>query len=141
MHNLHNLTINVNVQELLARLRANRALHAAAVAEAIENYPRVVCEALAERRDQIMAGTFDGSREEYLSFDFPAPHNYTDVYDRVIGMLELATDAIIQITADQYANWIDDDWSWSDRFLHSNAAYSSRTRAILEAKVGATRNH
>ena len=58
--------------------------------------------------------------------------NQTRSYDRIIGMLEMALAEEVELSEEDYQQYVMDDWSWKEEFLTSNARYSSTASAMLE---------
>lgn len=60
------------------------------------------------------------------------PVNQTRSYDRVIGMLEMALAEEVELSEEDYQQYVMDEWSWREVFLTSNASYSSTASTMLE---------
>ena len=58
--------------------------------------------------------------------DLGPPIDQTKEYDRAVRMLELAVDENIELTEVQFANYVMDEWQWSQHFMAMNAMYSMR---------------
>src|SRR5690606_25863260 len=64
-----------------------------------------------------------------LSFNLTVPKDFSSVYKTAISMLEAHTGETIELSADEYRHLVEDEWSWTNEFILSNAGYSSNTRA------------
>ena len=60
----------------------------------------------------------------------PKPVNATKEYERAIRMLEMTTRENVELTADEFRNYVEDDWEWSREAKTINSMYLSKTKAI-----------
>lgn len=111
--------IRVKKSELLDILRKNRAEHRQIFEEAVEGYRHEVIKQLSQRLDDARNG-----KKIDISIRLNQPQDQTKDYDRVIGMLEMTVDDIIELDELSYQQYVMDDWNWSHNFLHTNSAYS-----------------
>jgi hypothetical protein len=63
----------------------------------------------------------------YISL--PMPEDHTDDYERAIKMLDLDVREDIELTEQEFAQYVLDDWGWKDQWTTTNSAY-------LAAKAG-----
>lgn len=115
--------VTINQNELLVILRVNRDIHEADYKDAYAGYLETCVEALEEMLKEFK----DGERETVQWTEFP-PQSQVKDYDRVIRMLELSVDNEIELTADEFANFVQDDWHWKDNWTITNSNYISKTR-------------
>lgn len=132
-----NRTINALVDEVLATLRKNLIDHRAIVAEARQGYLALAKAMLQERLEIVETGRLVG-----LNFDIDYPENHAKEYETVIKMLEMhkaawegmpdnkGIPATITLKAVDVQRFVLNDWSWMNRFLTSNAGYSSASRQL-----------
>ncbi len=118
--------VTINQKELLVILRENRDTHEADYKDAYEGY----LETCEETLEDILADFKSGKLEIVQWTEFP-PQSQVKDYDRVIRMLELSVDVEIELTSDEFANFVQDDWHWKDNWTISNSAYLSKTRGIV----------
>ncbi len=117
--------VTINQKDLLVILRENRDTHEADYKDAYEGY----LETCVETLEKILQDFKAGLRETVQWTEFP-PQSQVKDYDRVIRMLELSVDNEIELTADEFANYVQDDWNWKDNWTVSNSAYLTKTRGI-----------
>lgn len=121
------LGIDMNVtcdkQAILKALRSNREQHAQFVQEARVEYCKQAQTVLEKKLNALKEGKI-----VQLTFSLRVPKDYTDVYDTVISMLELHTGSDITLSATEYRQLVEDEWSWTSEFAGSNMAYSSSVR-------------
>ena len=117
--------VTVKQDELLGILRENRETHKTDYEDAYKGYLETCGEKLMELLEEFKAG----EREIVQWTEFP-PQSQVKDYDRVIRMLELSVDSEIELAADEFANFVQDDWHWKDNWTISNSAYLTKTRGI-----------
>lgn len=110
----------VKKDELLERIRANRATHRQIFEEAIEGYRTAAVQALNEKIDEVKSG-----RIVSILVKLPVPEDHTDEYDRVIDMLEMDQRDEIELDEYTFAQYVRDDWGWKDHFVTTNSRYSA----------------
>lgn len=118
--------IRARKSELLKALKANRDEHRSTFLEALDGYSKEAIKALNERIEDAKK-----NKRISLSFLLVQPEDHTKDYDRVIRMLEMSVSEELEITQDQFSNFVMDDWAWSRQFYHSNRAYSSKAATKL----------
>lgn len=122
--------IRVAKAKLLATLQTNRLNHRKIFEEAIEGYKQAVISELERRLNDAKA-----NKKVSLYFQLTQPVDQTKDYDRAIGMLTMSLDTEIELTEQDFACYVLDDWGWKRQFLTSNAYYS-KTAADTVATQG-----
>jgi hypothetical protein len=110
--------IKVKKDELLEKLRANRATHSAQFEKAASGYRRKVIEVLESRLVDARSGKLPA-----LIFNLPLPVDQTKAYDRAIGMLEMSVDETIELEEHDYQQYVLDEWQWSASATATNSFY------------------
>ena len=113
------LTTNTNVENLLAILKKNRSGHRALFEEAWTEYRRRVVTAMEHNLDTIKAG---GPIDHRITMRTPEDH--TEEYDAVIGLLEMSTDATIELSGHDYERFVLDRWEWARSFETNTLSYT-----------------
>lgn len=130
MLDLHvSMRIKATREDLLRKLRENRANHATIVAEARKGYIEKASVELSRRLDQLREGKIVS-----LDFRLVPPQDYTSAYDTIIQMLEWSTENEIELSASEFRMFVEDEWSWIDEFLSVSNSYSSSSRAYATSK-------
>lgn len=112
--------IRVKKVDLLDALRKNREGHRAIFEEALEGYHKKVVEELERRLADARANKrFD------VSIRLVQPEDHTEDYDRAIEMLEMDLNDEQELSTQEFAQFVQDDWGWRQQFLTSNAMYST----------------
>lgn len=115
--------IHVEKSKLLETLRANREQHARDCEDAKAGYLETAAEKLEEALDKIARGEVFP-----LHFGLTVPECHLDEYDRAIQMLEWHIADEIEVTVDDFARYVQDDWDWKERWKVTNVGYLSKVR-------------
>jgi hypothetical protein len=117
--------IKVNKRDLLGKLKENRQNHEADYRTALEGYRETAIETLEEFLSKVRGGQ---TVEPYLGLQVPESH--LEDYDRAIQMLEWHTEDEIEMTMEQFAQYVQDDWDWKQRWSTSNSGYLAKARSM-----------
>jgi len=112
-------TVVVDRDEYLDRLRANRENHRAVFDEAIEGYHRLLMAELERRIRDLKRG-----RQIDQHIGLPEPEDHTKDYDRVITMAEMSVSETVELSEDEFAMYVMDQWRWKQSFSDSTAMYT-----------------
>lgn len=86
-----------------------QALHIANTAEAV----------MGEKQTSI-----DMIQREVAKLDKPPVSHLRD-YDRLIKMIELTDEEHIELTEQEFDQYVNDEWSWKQNFMLSNSKYGA----------------
>lgn len=128
----HGLEVTITKAKLLKILKENRKKHKKVYDEAVMGYA-ASCE--ARLREEIVR-LKRSAKPKAITISMPAPVDHTKDYDRLIKMFELASETKFELNEQQVANFIMDEWDWTDRFLMSNAPYSHTATTMMAAREG-----
>jgi hypothetical protein len=117
--------IKVKKTELLEILKKNRKAHNGIFREAQDGFRKVVIEELEKRLEAARKGK---RIEQYMRL--PEPQDHTRDYDRVIAMLEMDLSETVELSEQDYAQYVEDDWEWKRQFLGTSRAYSLRAEKL-----------
>lgn len=118
--------VTVEKAALAAAIQENRAKHRAIFLEAVEGYRSAQMREMEKGITRLKAGkSLDGFR--YL----PVPQDHTRDYDRVLRMLEMHAQPTIDVSQEDFAKYVMDDWQWRREFLNTSANYSAGAAAAL----------
>lgn len=113
-------TFKVPKLKLLDTLRANRAKHVEKHQEAETKWREAVLNKMKENLAAMENGDeIDGLL--YINLQRPVLHKKS--YDDVIGMLELTTEDVIEISWSDYSQYINDEWNWAKEFAATASVY------------------
>jgi hypothetical protein len=100
--------------KLLERLGENREKHRAIFESALEGYRSRAIVELDAMLEDAKAG-----RQIRRMVSLIEPEDHTEDYDRVIDMLEMSVNDEIEISAQEFAQYVRDDWAWKRAFYAS----------------------
>lgn len=118
--------VKLPVAKLLESIKKNRNEHRIVFLEAQEGYRKLIIKELDERLADAKAGR---KIDRYVGATPPSDH--TRDYDRVVNMLEMCTEAEVELSEQEFGQYVMDQWEWKARFLHSNSAYSATAAKYL----------
>lgn len=120
-------TVTVPVAKLLETLKTNRVQHEKDYADAKKGYIDTAREKLQELLAKLDAGEII---QPYLQLTVPESH--LEDYDRSIMMLEWHVSTNIEVTVDEFAKYVQDNWDWKERWSASNSYYMAKTRGLAD---------
>jgi len=113
-------SLKYNKAKIMERLEENKKNHRAKVEKAWEVYQQRVTEELAARLDD--AKNNKPVDPGFLHF-LPVPQDFTEEYDRVIDQLETTVDEIVELSDQEFRQYLRDEWGWQHQFEASTSAY------------------
>lgn len=115
------LTYPVGINDLLKKVKMNRDKHLGIVERAQVKYREMAIDEL----DKMIADARSG-RKFRRSVSLQVPANHVEDYDRAIGLFEMVKRSgadTIEISEEQYSQYVLDQWGWSNAFTSSNSTY------------------
>lgn len=119
-------TVRVQKVSLTEQVRANRKQHHTIFLEAVEGYRRQAVQLLEGHIARIKSGKV---QQVYVSLPYPVDH--TRDYDRVLAMLDMEIGDTVELSEQEFAQYVMDDWAWKREFLATNSAYSVTAATTL----------
>ena len=115
--------IKVKKDKLIKVLKENMSRHNKIFLDAMKGYRKKAIEVLdahiAEAR---------GGGKIFTTIHLREPVDQTEDYERVVGMLEMAEETLIELSEGDYARYVLDVWDWSGNFYTTNSAYTTFDR-------------
>lgn len=113
-------TIKIKVSNLLESIRKNRDGHKEIFLKAFEGY-RLECIKVLEQN----LSTLKEGKLQAVRFGEMPPQDRTSDYDRIIRMLEMTVDDVVELSQSEFTQYVMDDWSWKQNWTASNFKYTS----------------
>lgn len=110
----------VSKKELLAALVKNRADHMRSYKLALDGFYK---EAVDKYKEALTAAE---GRTDLPHIHLVEPDCHMEDYDRAIGMLKMHVEQTVDITEEEYAHFVDDDWDWKQSWRLMNNVYMTR---------------
>lgn len=114
-------SVKIDREELLDILQKNREQHVKDYNEALVGYREDAIKELNANLAEAMAG-----KEIKHHISVIRPTSYEDSYNTVIRMLELSIDSSIELTMQEFQQYVEDKWSWKDAFTSTTAFYAAK---------------
>jgi hypothetical protein len=117
MRNYGNRKILVNKEQLIKQIKENKATH-------IEEYEKAVVAYKQEALKQLSKLT-EKANNGYLKLDLHliTPVNNSDNYDKIIEMFEWEVADEVELTQDEFKEYVQDENDFAIRAKMSNTAY------------------
>jgi len=117
-------TITVNKAELIKTLEENRTEHRSIFEEAQAVYRERVIHEL----DRHLRDAREGRKiSRYVSL--PEPEDHTRDFDTAIAMLNWHTEDTVDLTLREFAQYVENKWTWRESFRANTMSYSQRLDA------------
>ena len=111
-------TVRINKGELIEALTANRKTHKLEYEVSIRGWK----EECIGKLEQLLQHIKDGALPD-ASIHIPQPDDHTKDYDLALKMLNMSVDNVVELTSEQFNQFINDDWEWKARWSASNMKY------------------
>jgi hypothetical protein len=111
-------SVKIDCKKLLDIVKKNRENHRKTFLEALDGYREAVVAELEKMLDEAKRG-----RRIRRGIELVEPMDQTKDYDRVIKMLEMSEDQVVELTSQEFAQYVQDDWHWKQQFDHSTVNY------------------
>lgn len=112
--------ITVNKEELLAKLRENRAKHRTVFEAALAGWRDEALARLEEKVAALKAGRFPE-----IKLLVTMPQDHTKDYDRIIMMVEMHTSSTFRLSEYDFQSYVMDDWDWKRQFIKTSSTYAA----------------
>jgi len=114
-------TVNIKKSDLVEVVTENRNAHRDLYEKAFHGYREECVKNLNLALDAINRG----ERIQIRIYDV-CPKDHTDDYDTVLNMLGLSVDEVIELTHQDFQQYVEDNWNWQEDWKASNSKYYSK---------------
>lgn len=111
--------ITVKRQDLLEKIKVNALAHRDIFLKAQERYRALAIEEMDKALEEAKAG-----KRIKRALMLIEPQDHTHDYNLVIRMLEMSIDDKVEITQQEFAMYVLDDWGWKHQWKASTEAYT-----------------
>jgi len=112
--------IKVSKEELLNKVRSNREEHVKDYQEALVAYKEKAIKAI----EQLLADAKNGNIGHHV--DVVKPREFIKDYDRAIEMIRMSVDTVLELSFQDFDQWVMNNWTWQESFKNSTGLYKSR---------------
>lgn len=116
--------VRMNKDVLIEKLRTNRETHRADFEAAAAEYRSQAAKDLRAKARAVGETELNELADVYVHLS--APKQYTKEYDRALAMFESTLDDVIELSQSEFTQYVMDEWSWTEQFVNSTAAYSNK---------------
>ena len=113
--------VNVKRDMLLEKVKENCANHRSIFEDAQEVYR----ERMIAELDSMLADATAG-RKIRRAVSMPEPEDHTRDYERVLSMLAMSVDDVIELSEHDFARYVMDQWEWNASFALTTTAYAAQ---------------
>ena len=110
--------VTVDKSEFVERVGKNRDRHRAVFEQALEGYRARMVAELERRIEDLRRGR---RIEQYIGL--PEPEDHTADYDRVLAMAEMSIHDTVELTQEDFAMYVMDQWRWKQDFTETTTRY------------------
>lgn len=123
--------VKVKRDDLLVKIKANRVTHIAEYKTACDGYREMALERIEEISQELKDRISSLKKGQVIAlvqvqFGLAVPVSHEKDYDQVVAMLEMSVDSELEISSDEFACYVMDDWEWKEQFRNSNTAYLAK---------------
>lgn len=111
-------TVNIKRERLLEKLTHNRDRHNVRYEEAYEAYKSKAIEALG-----LAFHNAHGNGIIRTNLHFVVPQNHIHEYDKIIQMVEMSVDHVLELDDREFDQYVMDNWEWVSTFNASATTY------------------
>lgn len=125
---MHQRTFTFKKNDLIKAITENRNNHRAAFEAALKAYRDEVIETLENQLDQAKRGD-----RIPRGHGLVCPMDMTKEYDQILDILDMTTDEEIELSQQEFGQYVLDQWNWKTQFANSTCAYLENTGAELDS--------
>jgi len=111
-------TVRIDKQQFITKVRGNRDNHQNVLQTAQDGYHLRMERELERRLHDLRRGR---RIDQYLAL--PEPEDHTEDYERVLTMAEMSVEDVVELSADDFATFVMDQWHWKQSFTDTTARY------------------
>ena len=113
--------VKVRKSDLMTVVESNRLKHIAEFDSAKKIF---IEDAIAKLQDMLTTAQKNGRIIQNLGLTEPI--SYVQEYDTAIKMLQMSTEDVIELTQQEFQQYVEDQWSWKRNFVASTSIYNNK---------------
>ena len=111
-------TVRIDRDEFVATVTKNRGVHRATFEQALDGYRARLITELEGRVRDLRRG-----RKVDVHIGLPEPEDHTEDYDRILTMAAMSVEDVLELTQDDFAMYVMDQWHWKNAFTQTACRY------------------
>ena len=112
-------SVKIKTKKLLEVLKENRNQHSLDFEDAYTAY--------VEQATKELEAAYTEAKNTNVIARNPIkavePHSYEDGYNTVIRMLEMSDDPVVELTQQEFSQYVEDKWAWKEAFTLTSSLY------------------
>ena len=112
------LSLKYAVEDLLNKIKANKATHVANFNKAMAGYKIKMVEELEKK----LKDAKEGKLVEH-TVNLPRPKSFESYYDEAYDMISMCKDTEITLDRTLFGQLVRDEWEWSHEYATANSSY------------------
>lgn len=112
--------IKINKEDLIVKIEENRRAHIEEYLNAVKAFKVEALKQLKELTKKVTKG-----ETEKITLDLVEPVNNEENYDKLLEMFEWEVDAIIELSHEEFQEYVQDETTTSFQASYSNSMYTS----------------
>lgn len=113
--------VRVQKEKLIKIIRFNRNRHEVAYKTAFENFKKEFKENLQKKLEEVDG--YQIGQNIYACVNMQVPCTYLKDYDRILKMLQLSIDEVIELTEKEVQYYVLDEWNWKGSWATTIVSY------------------
>jgi len=113
-------TIKVKKADLIAKIKENKAQHIEDYKEAVIAYKKEALEQLEKQIKEVSEGSIK------VTLNLVSPVDNTENYDKIISMFEWEVADEVELTQDEFLEYVENENDFAEHASISNAMYKSK---------------
>jgi hypothetical protein len=114
-------SVKVGTGKLLEILKSNREMHIAEYESAMLEFRK---DAIKELNEILEIAESGGEIQLHLSL--VRPTSFESSYNTVIKMLELSEESTVELSSQEFQQYVEDNWVWKGGFLATTSMYNAK---------------
>jgi chromatin segregation and condensation protein Rec8/ScpA/Scc1 (kleisin family) len=115
--------VKVNKKDLLAVLKTNREKHLIEFNSASKIFIQDAIEKLTEMLTQAKT-----KNKIIQSLGLVEPVSYVHSYDTAVKMLEMSIEDVIELSQQEFTQYVEDSWGWKQSFMTTTSFYNNKVQ-------------
>lgn len=117
-------TIKVPKEQLVRQIEENMLTHREEFEKAWDGYRAKYVKNI----ENILDAAKDSKRgAELVHFiNLTAPQDHTEDYERALKMLEWDTEQMVELSQQEFTQYVQDNWGWKEQFRTTNSMYTEQ---------------
>jgi len=113
--------VKVRKSDLMTVVESNREKHITEFNSAKKIF---IEDAIEKLQDMLTTAQKNGRIIQNLGLTEPI--SYVQEYDTAIKMLQMSTEDVIELTQQEFQQYVEDQWSWKRNFVASTSIYNNK---------------